>query len=291
MSFPFDIISIAFQYPSPNSHNSSAQVLLTYPCSFSPGRLVTIWHQPATRQAPSGTPKLNKWRRPRALGQQLALACTKLYHESTPARILSQPTRQFPHSPPPHNADFVSAVNITSKQSSDILRSASTAIPTQAHPRGLHGPQRRPSITMQHNVFAHQGPYSQADWQHNPQQQHNHYAQSQPAQQQQHHYGRNMSNVGQNGANTNGNGAGGLAAMGSVSGTGEHGASILGPGDSITDDNRRVLEWIAQVLRADTREAALLELSKKREQVPELALILWHSFGEYRGRFGCGLRS
>ncbi|KAI7629240.1 Cell differentiation protein, partial [Hortaea werneckii] len=45
------------------------------------------------------------------------------------------------------------------------------------------------------------------------------------------------------------------------------------------EDNKRVLEWIAQVLNASTREGALLELSKKREQVPELALILWHSFG------------
>jgi CCR4-NOT transcription complex subunit 9 len=48
----------------------------------------------------------------------------------------------------------------------------------------------------------------------------------------------------------------------------------------MSEENRRVLEWIAQVLNANTREAALLELSKKREQVPELALILWHSFGE-----------
>ena len=47
----------------------------------------------------------------------------------------------------------------------------------------------------------------------------------------------------------------------------------------MSEENRRVLEWIAQVLNAHTRESALLELSKKREQVPELALILWHSFG------------
>lgn len=37
--------------------------------------------------------------------------------------------------------------------------------------------------------------------------------------------------------------------------------------------------YIADLLNESTREAALLELSKKREQVPELALILWHSFG------------
>ncbi|EMD61666.1 hypothetical protein COCC4DRAFT_37454 [Bipolaris maydis ATCC 48331] len=47
----------------------------------------------------------------------------------------------------------------------------------------------------------------------------------------------------------------------------------------MTDENRRVLEWVTQLMKPATREAALLELSKKREQVPELALILWHSFG------------
>ncbi len=39
------------------------------------------------------------------------------------------------------------------------------------------------------------------------------------------------------------------------------------------------MSFIADLLNESTREAALLELSKKREQVPELALILWHSFG------------
>jgi CCR4-NOT transcription complex subunit 9 len=50
--------------------------------------------------------------------------------------------------------------------------------------------------------------------------------------------------------------------------------------DGVTEENRRVLGWIADLLNEETRESALLELSKKREQVPELALILWHSFGE-----------
>lgn len=49
----------------------------------------------------------------------------------------------------------------------------------------------------------------------------------------------------------------------------------------VTEENRRVLQWIAELLKEETREQALLELSKKREQVPELALILWHSFGEF----------
>lgn len=63
----------------------------------------------------------------------------------------------------------------------------------------------------------------------------------------------------------------------------DHGPGSMMPagGDAnISEENRKVLEWIAQVLNAGTREAALLELSKKREQVPELALILWHSFGK-----------
>ncbi|TAQ85601.1 hypothetical protein B7494_g6078 [Chlorociboria aeruginascens] len=49
--------------------------------------------------------------------------------------------------------------------------------------------------------------------------------------------------------------------------------------DNVTEENRRTLAFIADLLKDETREAALLELSKKREQVPELALILWHSFG------------
>lgn len=50
--------------------------------------------------------------------------------------------------------------------------------------------------------------------------------------------------------------------------------------DGVTEENRRVLGWISDLLNEETRESALLELSKKREQVPELALILWHSFGD-----------
>jgi CCR4-NOT transcription complex subunit 9 len=56
--------------------------------------------------------------------------------------------------------------------------------------------------------------------------------------------------------------------------------------DNVSDENRRTLSFIADLLNEDTREAALLELSKKREQVPELALILWHSFGMYNYRSG-----
>nr|POE56098.1 cell differentiation protein rcd1 [Quercus suber] len=81
----------------------------------------------------------------------------------------------------------------------------------------------------------------------------------------------------------NGTGGGSMSnnsgLLGAVSRDEHPTGSIFGPGESIGEESRRVLEWIAQVLNAGTREGALLELSKKREQVPELALILWHSFG------------
>ncbi|KAF2159125.1 hypothetical protein M409DRAFT_71251 [Zasmidium cellare ATCC 36951] len=151
---------------------------------------------------------------------------------------------------------------------------------------------------MQH-AFSHQSPYHQPEWQqHHQHAAHNQYAaQTQAAaaanavaqQQQQQHYGRAMSAAGQNGGNaaslnntSNGtaNGMNSAGPLGAISAAGEHGgASMMGAADGANEDNRRVLEWIAQVLNVNTREAALLELSKKREQVPELALILWHSFG------------
>ena len=77
---------------------------------------------------------------------------------------------------------------------------------------------------------------------------------------------------------------GGMAGNGNMGGMGgDHGpgSMLVGEDRQVSEENRKVLDWIAQVLSASTREAALLELSKKREQVPELALILWHSFGMY----------
>ena len=56
--------------------------------------------------------------------------------------------------------------------------------------------------------------------------------------------------------------------------------SALAPTDmQFQEDNRRVLGWVAELLNGNSRETALMELSKKREQVPELALVIWHSFG------------
>jgi CCR4-NOT transcription complex subunit 9 len=44
-------------------------------------------------------------------------------------------------------------------------------------------------------------------------------------------------------------------------------------------DKERIYQLVLELTNTDTRESALLELSKKREAVPELAPILWHSFG------------
>jgi len=44
-------------------------------------------------------------------------------------------------------------------------------------------------------------------------------------------------------------------------------------------DRERVYQWILELASPDTREHALLELSKKREVVADLAPMLWHSFG------------
>ena len=49
--------------------------------------------------------------------------------------------------------------------------------------------------------------------------------------------------------------------------------------NNVAEEYSRTLAFIADLLDNDTREAALVRLSKKREHVPELALILWYSFG------------
>ncbi|WPG99904.1 Cell differentiation protein rcd1 [Acrodontium crateriforme] len=147
---------------------------------------------------------------------------------------------------------------------------------------------------MQH-VFSHQNPYhqqQQPDWQHHAaahaQSHHHQYAQNQAAaaanaaaQHQQQHYGGRGLNQ-QQGGNAN-NGNPGMNSQGGrdVQALDHNGGGSIfsGSDQQLSEDSRRVLDWIAQVLNANTRESALLELSKKREQVPELALILWHSFG------------
>ncbi|BGP55215.1 hypothetical protein JCM8202_003781 [Rhodotorula sphaerocarpa] len=51
------------------------------------------------------------------------------------------------------------------------------------------------------------------------------------------------------------------------------------PGGGAQSENEKVYYLIVDLMNPDTREAALLELSKKREQWDDLALVLWHSFG------------
>jgi hypothetical protein len=55
---------------------------------------------------------------------------------------------------------------------------------------------------------------------------------------------------------------------------------MMGQGNRhTTDEDLKVYQWIAELMQGGNRETALLELSKKREQVDDLALILWHSVG------------
>jgi len=44
-------------------------------------------------------------------------------------------------------------------------------------------------------------------------------------------------------------------------------------------DRERIYAWIIELSNPEMRENSLLELSKKREVVPDLAPMLWHSFG------------
>lgn len=50
-------------------------------------------------------------------------------------------------------------------------------------------------------------------------------------------------------------------------------------GIHLAGDDEKIYEWIVELMHGNSREQALLELSKKREQYNDLALILWHSFG------------
>lgn len=156
--------------------------------------------------------------------------------------------------------------------------------------------------TQSQHVFSHQHQYPQADaaWlQHQQQQQQQqHQAQHHPHQAQQHstlvaqqhaqvqaaaaaaaaaqqqHYNR-IAMAGTTAANNSaqGVGAGGVGGDGALPGA----MSMIDGG--VSDENRKVFIWVAELLDPNRRETALMELSKKREQVPELALVIWHSFG------------
>jgi len=55
--------------------------------------------------------------------------------------------------------------------------------------------------------------------------------------------------------------------------------SAASAGQNLNVDREKIYAWIIELSSPETREAALLELSKKREVVPDLAPMLWHSFG------------
>jgi CCR4-NOT transcription complex subunit 9 len=61
---------------------------------------------------------------------------------------------------------------------------------------------------------------------------------------------------------------------------GAAGGMLNAPRSTITDEDAKVYTWIVELVQGDRRETALLELSKKREQVEDLAVILWHSVGQ-----------
>ena len=50
-------------------------------------------------------------------------------------------------------------------------------------------------------------------------------------------------------------------------------------GQSSSLNREQVYTWIQELSSPDTREHALIELSRKREVLPDLAPLLWNSFG------------
>ncbi|KAL1383392.1 hypothetical protein pipiens_000412 [Culex pipiens pipiens] len=56
-------------------------------------------------------------------------------------------------------------------------------------------------------------------------------------------------------------------------------ATQQSPANLQAANSEKVFQWINELSNPETRETALLELSKKRESVPDLAPMLWHSFG------------
>jgi len=69
------------------------------------------------------------------------------------------------------------------------------------------------------------------------------------------------------------------APPGSNAPKGQTSSSSQAPTSSGPVDRDQIYEWILELASPDTRETALLELSKKREVVPGLAPMLWNSFG------------
>lgn len=62
--------------------------------------------------------------------------------------------------------------------------------------------------------------------------------------------------------------------------TGNRNSAGAGTTSAQSSVNReQVYTWIQELSSPETREHALIELSRKREVLPDLAPLLWHSFG------------
>jgi hypothetical protein len=75
-------------------------------------------------------------------------------------------------------------------------------------------------------------------------------------------------------------GVGGLGGVGLNAG-GVGGIAGVSPGH----EEGKLFSLVIDLMEPNARETALLELSKKREQYDDLAMVLWHSFGVYSVRF------
>ena len=95
-------------------------------------------------------------------------------------------------------------------------------------------------------------------------------------------FGAGNVNVGVNVPQGHVGGLGGIS-LGGLGGVGGVGVGVgvgvpagLGIG---AQEEGKIYSLVIDLLDMNTREMALLELSKRREQYDELALVLWHSFG------------
>jgi hypothetical protein len=76
-------------------------------------------------------------------------------------------------------------------------------------------------------------------------------------------------------------GASGQASNNSSTNSGQQ-QQTSGSNNPLNDtpvSSERIACWITELLSSTSRENALMELSRKREKVVDLAVLLWHSFG------------
>lgn len=59
----------------------------------------------------------------------------------------------------------------------------------------------------------------------------------------------------------------------------QHGASVPHCSDTVSDYPSATLQLVLDLSDAERRESSLLELSKQREDIPDLGPLLWYSFG------------